>query len=314
MKVLYIIGNGLDISLGMKTDYQSFYNYYKTIDAGDQDIEAMKLSIENGRYETWADLESGLGAYSNYVSSENVYIKCLDHLKEYLKIYLNDEFKKWKYGANHFVNDLYYPSKYLDSQIQSIYNQFVSSISNDGTIDNVKIVTLNYTNTIDHMLSYYNMKDNIDLLHIHGILNNGMVIGVNDIQQIANEKFWTNRDIVENFVKPSFNDACLNNNNSLFERWINETSIIVIFGTSMGETDRKWWRLIGKKLQDSANSAMVFFYAFDKDKDIQLHPNYRLRWTEGYQRDLLKKFEIPEDKTKQVLAKICIGINKTIFT
>ena len=312
MKVLYIIGNGLDISLGMKTDYQSFYNYYKTIDTGDEDIEAIKKSIEAGRYETWSDLEAGLGAYSEYVSSEDVYIKCLEHLKEYLKEYLNDQFKQWKNNNNHFVSDLYNPGRYLDSQVQTIYDQFVSSISSTRIFETIKIVTLNYTQTIDTIISMNNRKE-VELLHLHGILDNGMVMGVNDIQQITNEKFWTSRDIEENFVKPTFNDACLNNNNLLFERWINETSIIVIFGTSMGVTDRKWWRLIGKRLLDNAKRTMVVFYAYDKDKDILLHPNYRLRWTEEYQRDLLEKFEIPEDKTKQVLAKICIGINKPIF-
>ncbi len=81
MNVLYIIGNGLDISLGMKTDYQSFYDYYSALETKDADINNLKANIEAGRYQTWADLEAGLGDYTKYLGNEKVFLKCLEHMK-----------------------------------------------------------------------------------------------------------------------------------------------------------------------------------------------------------------------------------------
>ena len=49
MNVLHIIGNGLDISLGMKTDYKSFYDYYSALETKDADIINLKASVKEGR-------------------------------------------------------------------------------------------------------------------------------------------------------------------------------------------------------------------------------------------------------------------------
>jgi len=92
MNVLYIIGNGLDISLGMKTDYQSFYDYYSSLETKDTDIINLKASIEEGRYQTWADLEAGLGDYTKNMSSERVFLKCPDHMKISLGSYLKEQY------------------------------------------------------------------------------------------------------------------------------------------------------------------------------------------------------------------------------
>lgn len=313
MNVLYVIGNGLDISLGMKTDYQSFYDYYKSQENHDPDIIQLKNSIEEGRYKTWADLEAGLGNYTADLGSETVFLKCLNDLKLSLTQYLQEQYNQKKYTTNsHFINDFFSPDHYLDDKIKENYNSFISLFSTQGRVFNLRIVTLNYTDTIKDV---YN-KEGItvpELLHLHGSLEEGIVMGVSDVRQIANKQFRDNRDVVEDFVKPSFNDACLNNNNALFERWINEASLIVLFGTSLGETDRKWWRLIGSQLQKQSLHKLLIYFVFDKGKDIQLHPNHRLRWTEEYQQLLLSRFEIPEDKWDLVLSRLCVGINKPIF-
>ncbi len=313
MNVLYIIGNGLDISLGMKTDYQSFYDYYQSLESQDSDIIQMKKSIKAGRFHTWADLEAGLGDYTKTFVFESSFLKCLNDIKRALVIYLSEQFKLRDYSVqNHFANDFYSPDDYLDDQVKLNYNSFLSRFSPAQIKYNVKIVTLNYTNTIEDIFGKVR-AETPSLLHLHGSLTEGMVMGVSDVNQIANEAFRDNRDVVEDFVKPSYNDACLNNNNVLCERWINQADLIVLFGTSLGETDRKWWRLIGSQIQKESRNLMLILFVYDKDKDLKLHPNHRLRWTEQYQEILLSKLEIPEEKKGLVLTRLCIGINKPIF-
>lgn len=313
MNVLYIIGNGLDISLGMKTDYQSFYDFYKTVESNDPDIEQLQTSIEIGRYKTWADLEAGLGEYSKSLSSEDTLLKCLSHLKQALESFLKDQFKNRQYTTKEqFLNDFYSPERYLDSQILDRYELFVNMFSPGYRTVSPRIVTLNYTNTLENIFTSLG-AGSMEILHLHGSLETGIALGVNDPSQIANESFRKSRNIIEDFVKPSFNDACLNKNNALFEKWINEADLIVLYGTSLGVTDRRWWELIGRQLLEEKKKLMVFYFAYDEKKDVLRHPNYRLRWTEEYQHELVTKFVIPEDKVELALSTICVGINKPIF-
>ena len=53
MRILYFIGNGLDVSLGMKTRYPDFYEYYCSLDENMQDRDVIRLrnSIEQGKEE-----------------------------------------------------------------------------------------------------------------------------------------------------------------------------------------------------------------------------------------------------------------------
>jgi len=71
-----------------------------------------------------------------------------------------------------------------------------------------------------------------------------MVIGVNDISQIKNESFHNSRDVLESIVKSECNRANRNNIDRQLTNKINTANLICIFGSSIGETDNKWWELI----------------------------------------------------------------------
>lgn len=94
MNILYIIGNGLDIAHHMKTAYQDFFKYYLKVASDDNDILLMKRDINSHRYETWADLEIGMGAYASQCANKEVFLKCLADIKSNLKEYLKKESEK----------------------------------------------------------------------------------------------------------------------------------------------------------------------------------------------------------------------------
>ncbi|QZT37063.1 bacteriophage abortive infection AbiH family protein [Halosquirtibacter xylanolyticus] len=48
MNILYILGNGFDLQLGLKTSYNDFYNYYtKLKDNPSEEITKLRSSISN---------------------------------------------------------------------------------------------------------------------------------------------------------------------------------------------------------------------------------------------------------------------------
>ena len=124
MNILYIIGNGLDIAHHMKTSYQDFFKYYLTIESSNKDVEAMKRNIDSHRYETWADLEMGLGFYASLCANKNVFLECLADIKTNLKEYLNKESEKIDlYKISSFAG-FHNPRLFLEPEPQGRYDMY----------------------------------------------------------------------------------------------------------------------------------------------------------------------------------------------
>ena len=45
MQILYIIGNGFDLNLGLETSYNHFYNYYKAVESDNINVQKLKKNI-----------------------------------------------------------------------------------------------------------------------------------------------------------------------------------------------------------------------------------------------------------------------------
>ena len=59
MYITFLIGNGFDINLGLKTRYSDFYDYYKY--RATKDSVILRWMHEDDDKGNWADLETALG-------------------------------------------------------------------------------------------------------------------------------------------------------------------------------------------------------------------------------------------------------------
>ena len=190
----------------------------------------------------------------------------------------------------------------------------------EGQVD---IISLNYTNTLEGLLGV-EVKDNESIydlflkgdfrlgriVHLHGLLDKEMDMGVNDDSQIKNKSI-IDLDIVEEFVKPEYNDAAMNTNNELAAELINQADTIIIFGSSLGVTDKKWWTLIGQNVE-KRDCGLIYFVR-DESKDDSIYPNYRKRWIREMMGVVKQRFELSGD-VEVYMKRICIGLNKPIFS
>lgn len=316
MNILYIIGNGLDIAHHMKTSYQDFFKYYLEQPSIDVDIQALKKDIDKHKYETWADLEIGLGIYSSQCDNKDVFLKCLDDIKFNLKQYLQKESEKINlYVLNSFSNFLN-PGSFLDPGPKSQYNSFCKRFGKVGS--NIDVITFNYTRTLELLLNYPGESYRINpdfylrsILHIHGTLDDMMVMGVNDSSQISNTDINADLDVVEEFVKPEYNDACMNNKNVLCRNLIQQADMIVLYGTSLGRSDEKWWKLIGQRMVKD-NYPLLVYLPYDEKKNQTLEPNRLRRWTMQSIREIREKFDIQLEES--ILSyRMCVAFNKRLF-
>ena len=69
MNILYLIGNGFDLNLGLKTSYKDFINYYKALKMEYKKNSILKFIsyIEDKKIAgdpNWSDIEIQMGLYT----------------------------------------------------------------------------------------------------------------------------------------------------------------------------------------------------------------------------------------------------------
>ena len=81
MIIVYLIGNGFDVNLGMKTSYADFYDWYVEESVSNSDnIERLKKNIDAYKESNlWADLEEGIGKYVANVETIEEFIDFINY-------------------------------------------------------------------------------------------------------------------------------------------------------------------------------------------------------------------------------------------
>ena len=322
MNVLYLLGNGFDKAQGLATSYQEFYTDYQTLES-ESEIETLLKKDIDSNYENWADLEEGLGKYSSRFADANGFRMILGILNTRLKEYLNKQvhgLESKDFSRAKLINDLMHPAGGLEPKQKADLDDYISKRLTSGII--INWVSFNYTNTFEIALGKsdktigflsHNQHDVPvffnNLLHIHGSLEDMILMGVNDANQIANESFRNNLDIREVFVKPEINNGCENLKNEIFCKLIDTAEIIVLFGVSVGLTDSFWWKKIGERFNDHIGSLRLVYYPYDTTKDIERYQYRKLRWSKEYIAFLKDRMGI-KTSVDELRDFIYVGINK----
>lgn len=293
---VYIIGNGFDIRMGMPTGYPDFLKYYETLAPPSNEVGEIKARfcnmLEQGKAKAelkdrWADLEVALGDFTKEVDDIEAFKAFYRDINTSLRKYLRlvEEQKTPKLSnkeTEKFWNDLRNPVQYL-SDTRKV--QFNNAISFNEISANV--ISFNYTATVETLFTnflnedgYYRKDDDpgfvlLGIKHIHRTLeDNGVLFGVDNSEQIANEKFREDSAFLNLIVKPQTNQFMQVGIDDDCRRLIAEAHVIYIFGTSLGETDQTWWDAIGTKFRSSNCVLWYFNYEPSLIKEGMLEHEY----------------------------------------
>lgn len=320
MNILFIIGNGFDLNLGLKTSYSDFYEYYQSIKSPSKSISKLKSEIDSD-IKNWSDLEIALGKYTENLSSLNEFDEVFEDIGEKLSEYLTiqeEKFNPEDIDINKFHDNLCFPEKnLLKADADRIINFRNKTNSSQW---NIRIITFNYTTTIERILDNKIKEVRINtkkvpiflqsVEHIHGYTNDRMVMGVNDTSQIKNKTFKENLDIVEAMVKNNCNQVQKHTIEQVCKSHISNSNIIYIFGSSLGESDNMWWQQISRHLRNN-----IQLVIFDRAEEIPLRIGYKLGRIERNRKELfLSKSDLSEGEKKQANQKISVGINTNMFS
>lgn len=323
MQILYIIGNGFDLNLGLKTSYKDFYDYYKSVDSSSNSINDLKKNISNN-YKNWSDLELAIGQYTEVFSTIDEFDEVFEDIGEELAKFLKQEESKFDSGEinkEKFFENLVKPEVYLplaeSNEIIAHKNRFVN---HQWAMD---IFTFNYTTVIEkiigngknlkigHHIKNTNTVTLRGIEHIHGYVDNRMVLGVNDVSQLKNKDFHQNLDVLEAIVKEKCNTAYGHTIDNLFKTKILHADFICIFGASLGDTDNMWWELIGKRLKNAEIPIIIFTKG---EEVISPRIGYKNNRTKRKMRNyFLKKTKLSKEDMENLSDKIYVALDTGMF-
>ncbi len=318
MKILYLIGNGFDINLGLNTKFTDFYEEYRKSQSKNEKIKKLKEEIRD--YETWADLEIAFGKYTSQIASTdifyNLFVDIEDNLAEYLKIE-EKKIDKYKVNDNKFKSYLNYPEQSLPKKEENEIKKYKDNWNNWF----VNVITFNYTRTFEKLINNKEVFEIIRLnskktyfqgiKHIHGYIDKDMVLGVNDISQIGNKEFRKKSMILNSFVKSNCNNVIKHTIDEQCENEIEIANLICIFGSSIGLTDKIWWEKVGNQLK--RDCILIIFYR--SNEPISERRSFEKEFIrEEVKRDFLDKTTLSDEEKESVKNKIYVGVNTELFS
>lgn len=328
MNITFLIGNGFDLNLKLNTRYTDFYKYY--MENNPNDLLSKSIAED---FEMWSDLEVGLGEFLKNID-ENQIEEFLDSkstlermLSEYLTMenrrfviedekLLGEEFKK---KVSNFFSDFNSVDKEHYHKVMAATNQQIE----------YSFITFNYTDVLDKIVatsqkhckpfsSHGSGTSNYtDIIatphHIHGKLSEDLILGLDNAEQILNDKLKNNPKLTNYIIKSIVNTALGEKKTEKAKEIINKSKFVCLFGLSIGDTDGMWWKYLIEWLKRDANNRLVLF--INKNTNVQLSGQEKIRFRDSNREYMIKRSNFTVEETmKQVQDKIIIVPNSKIFT
>lgn len=276
MEITYFIGNGFDLAMGLRTSYRHFVTHYLETPpkkACDQFLkELIAANVEN-----WSDAEAALGqcTESFNIGQEEFFCECYTDFVLSLSEFLESADRSCISPINikdirhHYTNAFINLEHFIPHAQPGLKRALSESVRQPR---NFSIINFNYTRIFEHgfkVLGDFDdainspFSDDGDTIgrvhHIHGEFDHDMVMGVDGDDQITNQDFARNAGIRQRIIKPEVNETLNHELVMDCKKTISKSQIIVVFGMSIGKTDRTWWKSVGEWLKSSKDHHLIIF-------------------------------------------------------
>jgi len=300
MNITFLIGNGFDLNIGLKTTYTDFLKDYTKNTETDSDlIKCFKKDILRDA-KMWSNAEKAFGdatkAFKELGYTAEDFCLCHEDFCVKLAAYLLSEEQRLNYSS---LNDTI--SKGFAKGVCSYKKGFRETetgviTTSENTFSGgltFNFVSLNYTAVLD--LCYKAVRTNPSLLvkrnfrggmyenrlgniiHVHGTVHRDMVLGVNDISQIKEPTLFDGYDeeYINEMIKPKTNEINEENSDKKAFELLKTSDLIYIYGMSTGETDKLWWERICELMKQKPNLHLII-HKFDAPEDGLIRRTFRL--------------------------------------
>ncbi len=322
MKIVYLIGNGFDLNLGLKTKYNDFFNdYAKRRGESNNFVKAVRKAQMDGDKD-WSDLELFFGEYTNEHSTYDGLFSSWSDIQLQLAKYVKSQQKNLYIKPNNIPEQdkqksLHSPESFLDEAQYSKIALFLNKYINHRR--QIDIINFNYTTTLEKIYGWSGKSRSLgkgdigqeyvlnSITHIHGTTEHNLIFGVDNKQQIKNPTLRDNTEVHDWLIK-TISNSHINLNVNKCASLITNADLICVFGMSYGKTDMMWWKKIVSHLR-AADSRLIMFARGDAVDPVQgflIGKQIRKK-----QEQFLDAAECKE--REQVRNKIIVGFNTGIF-
>lgn len=225
------------------------------------------------KIENWADFEQAIGEFSSEIDytedNADIYIEILTDFAEKFGLYIADEVEKKSADRIRDGEKIYHM---MEKSIETIVS--LIGIPTDAALE-CAFVSFNYTRLLNDCVASWKEKGKTNRFdevvdsalfnvsgvgsaeYIHGNLSKNMIIGVDNQAQITNEDFRKNEEELDAFIKSRQRSDRKIPYELKMRKIIEKSNAICIFGTSIGETDKRWWSEIALWLTENKNNRLV---------------------------------------------------------
>lgn len=335
-----MVGNGFDVSLGIKSSYSRFYEWYCDKNSEKPHINSFRKEIKNdvnrnvpNEEKTWADFEIGLGKYTSEFTVDTVddFLDCLEDAQGSIIEYLTEQERQCDFTQYSNESYMQFAKSLCDfyDEISDLEKLQVSSMLNGVPNENREIyfLTFNYTHTLEQILEHmpnetlktwrhgtasygYIIKRNV--LHVHGTTDEFPVLGVNDESQIENTALIETPQFRELLIKAE-------NVNALGKLWhrqaeerISNSRVVCILGMSIGASDAKWWRKIVQWLKANTSRHLIIYW-HESDPPNGISSRKQLKCVEQTKERLLSYAELSPNEKQTLKERMHVVINTSKF-
>lgn len=278
MDITFLIGNGFDLRLGLKSSYIDVYKKYVKTESPNENIYNFKKHLkshEQENYKTWSDFEISMGEHSINFEKEKDFVDCVRDFKRYIGAYLsleNRHFLQILGNSIDTLNEFYnFVTTFHVRQNNNVKNDISHRINKSAAFQGVveyNFISFNYTKLLDGLVNSSNKKGGYnsfnEVIHVNGSLSDSIALGVNNIEQIKNESFRSS-SVKNAFVKPHFNTKFDKKRISDAKEIIDKSEVICIYGLELGDSDKMWRDYICEWLiKDFSHELFIFRYPVKK--------------------------------------------------
>ena len=280
MNVLFMLGNGFDLALGLATGYKDFYDWCWRREDGTVDPSSVRKEIytpvgnefmllvqsERKKHKDWNDFEKALelvtydGMSSIKGASPGIYAaNVVQFLQSAMRVYLSRE------------NARISISQDLQEKVSTMFKwalyKSICRYVKGAKISEVNFLTFNYTNSLEQILCSCETKY---AWHIHGsIEQDDMIVGIDDTKhrQFSKKMGEYYRMLVKS--EQIVNGMGSGQRERSVQETIERSALIVCYGLSFGDSDHRWWKIIRKSLRENTGSR-VLIIPFSRHIDVIL--------------------------------------------
>lgn len=335
MTITFILGNGFDIQLGLLTRYSDFLQEYTKPpwSGSDNIIKFKKYLSQKNVQELWSDAEIAMGKHLGQFSDATIQL--------YNERVLNFESNMVKYLKQQQERCFYSEKEQIAARFKGFlfksFNEVLTNRKDDlnDLLNDTRIynfITFNYTNLLEQIKRCCDINPSSDkiqtrisggktytdfwgsIFHVHGTLNNQIIMGVNDESQLDLQGGVTlTESLTWKLIKPTLNQGSRHNFDLPAKEIISRSDMIAIYGVSYGDTDKLWWEEIVNWLRKKPENKLIAFIRDQANPFVPELPWDELDYEKNKRKEILEKLHIDENDSdfNTLIDQIYIILNTT---